>query len=153
MYNKESSIELIESQFPDLTPELNDWEEDGIHLQFGAFARFSQDAIDESNKSQWIKITKVFMEIWKDCSPYVKNALSVSFLADLNFTDGKKRRSWAYREMPIEMRMAWDRYEEYMSQFRMHHEPSKKKSEQKINKSKRNWTRKASVDSVCMGFR
>ena len=89
MYNKESSIELIESQFPDLTPELNDWEEDGIHLQFGAFARFSQDAIDESNKSQWIKITKVFMEIWKDCSPYVKNALSVSFLADLNFTDGK----------------------------------------------------------------
>lgn len=141
MYNNESSIKLIESSFPELTPELNDLE-DMVHLQFGEFARFAQNAIDESNKPQWIKITKVFMIIWKDCSPYIKNALSVSFLEHLNFTDGKNRRSWAYREMPIDMRMAWDEIEEYMSQLRMPHQPSKKKSKQKLNKSKKNWTRK-----------
>jgi len=114
MYDKHTSIEYIESQLPDLAEQLHDEIIDGLlHPQMGAFSHLAQDAIDESNKTQWAKVTNVFINIWNDCSPEVKNALNVSFLEHLNFTDGKCNRSWAYKEMPSVMRTAWDEMKEY----------------------------------------
>ena len=83
-----------------------------LHPQVGVFFHLAQGAIDSSDREQWVQVTNAFMELWTDCSPEVENALNVSFLENLNFTDGKKGSSWAYDEMPNAMRRAWDDMEE-----------------------------------------
>jgi hypothetical protein len=114
MYNNLTSIEYIQSQFPELAEELHDEIVDGLlHLQLGVFSHLAQAAIDEKDKGKWAKVTETFMVLWKDCSPDVRNALNVSFLEHLNFVDGKKNRVWAYEKMPIIMRNAWDEMDEY----------------------------------------
>lgn len=114
MYDNKTSIEYIESRFPELGEALHDEIIDGLlHPQLGEFSRLAQSVIDESSKAGWSKVTTVFMQLWSDCTPEVKNALNVSFLEHLNFTDGKRARSWAYREMPKPMRKAWEEMNEY----------------------------------------
>ena len=73
----------------------------------------AQRVIDESDRETWRQVTEVFLDLWRDCTPDVQNALNVSFLEHLNFVDGKKARSWAYQVMPATMRHAWDEMEEY----------------------------------------
>ena len=114
MYNILTSIEYIQSQFPELAEELHDEIVEGLlHLQIGVFSHLAQAAIDENDKEKWARVTETFLELWKDCSPEVENALNVSFLEHLNFVDGKKNRAWAYKEMPMIMRKAWDEMEKY----------------------------------------
>ncbi len=114
MYDNKTSIEYIESQFPELSEELHDEIIEGLlHPQMGVFSRLAQNAIDSKNESGWKKVTHVFIEIWRSCSPDVTNALNVSFLEHLKFADGKKVRSWAYKAMPVVMRDAWNEMDEY----------------------------------------
>jgi len=105
---------MIESKFPDLAEELHDETWDGLlHLQIGVFSHWAQDSINTGDQESWKQITEVFMDLWRDCTPEVVNALNVSFLEHLNFTDGKRQRSWAYASMPKAMRKAWDEMEAY----------------------------------------
>jgi Zn-dependent M16 (insulinase) family peptidase len=109
MYNNLTSIEYIQSQFPELDEDLHDEIVEGLlHLQIGVFSHFAQTAINENDKAKWAKVIATFLELWKDCSPEVKNAMNVSFLEHLNFFDGKKNRAWAYSIMPSIMRSAFD---------------------------------------------
>ena len=97
-----------------MAAELHDETWDGlVHLQIAAFARWAQAVIDAGDEGVWKRITEVFMDLWRDCTPDVINALNVSFLEHLDFTDDNKRRSWAYASMPPEMRKAWNEMEAY----------------------------------------
>ena len=114
MYDKKSSIEYIESRFPALSEDLQDETWEGlIHLQVAVFSHLAQDVINSGDRDAWQEVTEVFMDLWRDCTPDVENALNVSFLEHLNFVDGKKKRSWAYQTMPEVMRKAWDEMEDY----------------------------------------
>ena len=114
MYNSTASIEHIESRFPAISDDLH---EEGIggllHTQMSIFSRMAQDAIDCKDEKLWHEVTATFLQIWGNCTPEVTNALNVSFLEHLLFTDGKKVRSWAYRDMPTTMQRAWDDMDEY----------------------------------------
>jgi len=61
---------------------------------------------------------EAFLDLWRDCTPDVENALNVSFLEHLSFVDGQKLRSWAYEAMPPMMREAWDAMEAYNQRIR-----------------------------------
>lgn len=114
MYNNITSIQYIESKFPDLSEELRDEIYEGLlHLQIAVFSRLAQRAVDEGDNSLWKEVNSVFLEIWRNCSSDVINALNVSFLEHIHFKDGKKNRSWAYKAMHPIMRKAWDEMEEY----------------------------------------
>ncbi len=115
MYDKNSAIEHLESTFPHLASEMHDEINDGLlHLQMAVFARWAQEVISTEDSNTWGQVTKAFLTIWRDCDPDVNNALNVSFLEHLTFSDGKrKRRSWAYDSMPPQMQKAWDDMEEY----------------------------------------
>jgi len=114
MHDKTTSIEYIAAKFPHLGEELhnNTWE-GLLHLQMGVFSHWAQDSIDAGDREAWRQITEVFIELWRDSSPDVINALNVSFLEHLDFTDDKEHRSWAYKAMPREMQKAWDEMEAY----------------------------------------
>ena len=114
MYSSQTSITHIEKRFPELSEQLQDelWD-DLLHSQISVFSCLAQKAIDDGNSQYWQKISQTFLELWRNCTPEVKNALNVSFLENLNFNDGKKPRLWAYHAMPLEMRKAWDEMEAY----------------------------------------
>jgi len=115
MYDEVTTIEYLESSFPHLAEEMHDETWDGLlHLQMAVFARWAQEVITSGDQRTWEQVTKVFLKIWRDCHPDVTNALNVSFLEHLTFSDGKRRRrSWAYDSMPPQMQKAWDDMEEY----------------------------------------
>ncbi len=114
MYNSQTAIEYVESRFPRLSQELHDETWEGLlHLQVGVFTRFAQNVIDDGDQETWQQISQLFLDLWHACTPDVENALNVSFLEHLNFSDGKKSRSWAYQAMPPAMRKAWDEMEAY----------------------------------------
>ena len=97
MRDKTTSIEYVGDKFPHLLQELHDETWEGLlHVQIGVFSRWAQQSIDSGDQATWKQITKVFMELWRDCTPDVVNALNVSFLEHLKFTDD---RSWAYAAM------------------------------------------------------
>ena len=114
MYDSLSTVAYIVSRFPTLADHLLDEDLDGLlHVQIGAFSHFSQATIDEQDAVTWERVVETFMELWKDCSADVTNALNVSFLEHLNFKDNRHRRAWAYEAMPNPMREAWDAMERY----------------------------------------
>lgn len=114
MYDHVKTIQLIEDRFPELSEELHDEICDNLlHPQIAVFSRFAQSVIDDANSELWNSVSQTFWEVWKDCTPEVTNALNVSFLEHLNFSDAKKKRSWAYVAMHPAMRKAWDEMEAY----------------------------------------
>jgi hypothetical protein len=114
VYNNTTAIDHIEAKFPHLGETLRDEDWNGLlHVQMGVFADWAQKLIDAGDQETWKQITIVFMDLWRDCTPDVVNALNVSFLEHLDFTDAKKHRSWAYATMPQAMRIAWDEMEAY----------------------------------------
>ena len=114
MYDNSTTVEYIESRFPAISKDLHDGVIDGLlHPQMGEFSHMAQDAIDRLDEDLWREVTDVFLVLWRDCTPEVTNALNVSFLEHLQFNDGKKTRSWAYKVMPQPMRKAWNDMYEY----------------------------------------
>jgi hypothetical protein len=114
MIDATALIELIGKHFPEIVDELQDETWKGLlHVQTGVFSHYAQRAIDQQDQVAWRKITGVFVLVWDDCSADVTNALNVSFLEHLKFSDQKAQRSWAYKAMPVKMRRAWDEMEDY----------------------------------------
>ena len=114
MIDAAAFIKLLGKHFPEIVDELHDETWEGLlHVQMGVFSRFAQRAIDHQSKALWREITEVFVVVWADCSADVTNALNVSFLEHLEFSDLKVPRSWAYKAMPVMMRRAWDEMEGY----------------------------------------
>lgn len=118
MFQHASAIAFVEQRFPEMSDEIHDESIEGlIHLQIGEFSRFAQAAIDRCDRELWRKVVDAFMELWKDCDEVVRNALNVSFLEHLKFTDGKVGREWAFHAMPKAMRVAWQEMDQYNKRF------------------------------------
>jgi hypothetical protein len=114
MYDHQTTSQFLEPRFPSLAADLHDEIADELlHVQIGAFSRFAQSVIDNEDEVTWHQVTDSFMHLWKNCTPDVENALNVSFLEQLSFKDGAKRRAWAYDKMPDTMRKAFDEMEAY----------------------------------------
>ncbi len=114
MISESQAIRQIEDAFPEITEELHDETWDGlIHLQVSVFSRLVQAAIDSYDEQTFEKACHLFLQLFEEGEPTLVNALNVSFLEHLSFTDGKINRSWAYKQMPNKMQLAFDAMEEY----------------------------------------
>ena len=112
------AVRKIESEFPELTSELHDETWEGmLHLQISVFSQLAQHTIDEGDRLSFKRICELFLELFRNGSDELVNALNVSFLEHLNFEDAKKLRLWAYEQMPSEMRRAYEEMEEYNRQL------------------------------------
>ena len=108
------AIRRIETEFPELTISLHDEIVEGLlHLQIAEFSRLAQKTIDEGDRTRFKTICEIFRVLFLNGAPELVNALNVSFLEHLNFSDGKSKRAWAYQAMPELMRKAFDDMAEY----------------------------------------
>ena len=116
MISGKDALNEILIVFPQLSEEINE-DEGLLHLQIGSFSHLAQSFIDSGNAGEFSKVCSLFLKVFPRSEPPLENALNVSFLEHLDFIDGKCNRSWAYKEMPHEMRKAWDEMEEYNVQI------------------------------------
>ncbi len=112
MISGTEAIKKIEKEFPTISENLRE-DEGLLHVQIGEFSHLVQSFIDDENAVEFRRVCDLFVSLFVSASSELKNALNVSFLEHLNFTDGKKKRRWAYNAMPPLMRKAWDEMEEY----------------------------------------
>lgn len=114
MITGDDALKRIESEFPEITNELHEEIIDGLlHCQIGEFSRFAQIKIDKQDREAFGRICRLFDEMFEGADPQLKNALYVSFLENIDFTDGETARSWGYFLMPEKMRRAFDDMEDY----------------------------------------
>lgn len=114
MITGDAALKKIEEVFPEIAEEIHEDVIEGLlHCQIGEFSRFAQRQIDRQDRDSFGKICRVFVELFTDADPSLENALNVSFLEHLDFTDGEHSRSWAYLFMPAMMRTAFDDMEAY----------------------------------------
>jgi len=90
----------LHEEFPELHDDLEDECFQGLHLQISCLMRATQAAISESDR-EFLKRAFAFADnSLRLGDPSVKNAITVSFLEYLTFSDTKKRRrSWAFDMM------------------------------------------------------
>lgn len=114
MHDHATAIALIESRFPALAADLHDEIVEGLfHPQLAEFSRYAQSVIDSGDLDTWGLITGTFMDLWLSCNAALQNALNVSFLEHLDFSEGRIQRQRAFSTMPGAMRHAWHAMDEY----------------------------------------
>ena len=92
---KRSGKEFIGSlvnTFPSLKDEIEEW--DGLlHLQMAAFARFTQEAIDDGDLDRLDKCFKLAHRMFHDADSELKNAFYVSYLENLDLETPNGQRA------------------------------------------------------------
>jgi hypothetical protein len=91
-------ISGLNERFPELKDELADECWAGLlHLEVSCFARLTQMAIDDGDRDLLKRCFDFARTTFHNADDEVKNAMYVSYLEHLNFSDSKKtRRSWAF---------------------------------------------------------
>ena len=94
-------VEILLEAFPAIEPDLlsDSWSE-LLHPQMGCFAKYAQRQIDEGERAAVQRCFELADRFFRDGTSDVRNAVVVSFLEHLNFTDGKRARSWASPLLP-----------------------------------------------------
>ena len=89
-------VALVRAEHPDLVEEIELLDpEPNPTLAAGALARRARAAIDQEDRTTVERCFGTAMTAWDEGSDRVRNAVGLSFLAKLNFADGRHQRSWA----------------------------------------------------------
>lgn len=107
------AIKNIQAEFPEITGLIQE-DEGLLHLQIATFSHLVQAFIDSGNRENFARACVLFTTLYSQAAPDLENALNVSFLEHLEFSDGDHERRWAYSAMPESMRAAWDAMDEYI---------------------------------------
>jgi hypothetical protein len=76
-------IEALVQTFPTLCEEIDEWE-GLLHVQMGAFARFTQQAIDQRDFNTLDQCFALAQRLFNDADPELENAFYVSYLENLD---------------------------------------------------------------------
>jgi hypothetical protein len=79
----------------------------------GVFSRLAQRCIDNSDRKSLAHVFAIALNLHTNGNAAVLNAINVSFLEHLSFTNGKVARQWAYGEMPPSLCKAFDDMQRY----------------------------------------
>lgn len=109
-------VAALNEQFPELRDELAD--ERLLHLEVACLARLTQAAISDGDRDLVKRSFKFADVAFRTGDDVVKNAISVSYLEHLTFTDTKKRRrSWAFDLMSPALQQDYRDLMQYLDQL------------------------------------
>lgn len=98
-------IQMLTEEFPEVVASFDEYAEGLIHVQMGTFARITEQAIDGGNLWQAEKYFRFVARARENASPEVENAIDVSYLEWLAFSDCTENRLRAIKErMPKSLR-------------------------------------------------
>ncbi|MCC6738344.1 MAG: hypothetical protein IT452_04815 [Planctomycetia bacterium] len=96
----------VKAEFPLLRDAVNGW--GGLlHLEMCEFARLAQAAIDAGDRATLTRTFRNAERHFVTGRPALRNAIAVSFVEHLNFTDGKVRRGWAWEALPAALQVVY----------------------------------------------
>ena len=105
-YSHKNFIEKLKLQFPEIINELNDpVYKSLLHLEVGAFARYTQNQVNNKNLSVYVRCIKFIHSVFVNCSDELANAIGVSYLEHLNL---EKENNWAYKKLPPILKSNYD---------------------------------------------
>ena len=110
--------------FPALREDFEEYE-GLIHVQMGAFARLTQQAIDSEDTSTMDHCFSLAHRFFHDADPELKNAFYVSYLEHLNL-DGKRGQA-AYKRMSSLLQAGYREINQYLDKLFVEGEALKKK--------------------------
>lgn len=90
-------VQQLKKQFPTLVDELNDPIWKGLlHLEMSAFARYTQQKINEMDHDESKRCFIFIDEVGNNCSDEILNAIGVSFFEHIDLEGDNK---WVYKEL------------------------------------------------------
>jgi len=107
-------ITLLTSRFPDVAAAIDNCSQGLLHLEMATFARTTQTAMDNQDKTTVVRHFQFVDEVFRDATPDVENAVNVSYLENLRF-EGRKAAPMKSRELlPPRLLEALIKLEEYL---------------------------------------
>lgn len=98
-------VARLTAQFPEVPASFDESIKGLLHCEMGAFAGLTEEAMDKGNFWQVEKYFRFVEEVWRDASPEVENAIEVSYLEFLAFSELTENRYRAIKErMPKSLR-------------------------------------------------
>lgn len=118
MFVHATVVEAIKEAFPSLRSELEDETWAGLlHLEVGCFAAFTQQCIDAEDRDGVRRCFDLADSVFANCDASVKNAMYVSYLEHLDFSDGKKKRAWAFEGLPPRLKEGYLKIHRYLEEL------------------------------------
>ena len=110
--HRSTFLKEVKQLFPAIPDELN--EQYGLlHLAMQVVYRSVQDLIDNGERNKLTEVSRLIDSHVTNSNREIVKAISVSFLEQLNFTDGKTQRASVKASMPAELGQQFDRIETY----------------------------------------
>jgi hypothetical protein len=91
-------IEMLTTQFPEVTASFDESRIGLLHCEMAAFARITEDGMDKGNYWQVEKYLRFVEEVREHSSPELENAIDVSYLEFLAFSEYSEKRHQAIKE-------------------------------------------------------
>ena len=102
----------VKALLPPIRNELN--QQHGLlHLEMEVVRRTVQDMIDHGERDKLTDTYGLLNRYLMEGKREIVNAIAVSLLERLNFSDGKRQRAWAGALMPPELNKQFHRIEKY----------------------------------------
>ena len=90
-------VAFIKCRHPELVEEINLLDDQpNATLSAGVLARRTREAIDAGDRDAVRGYFETALRAWDDGDDRVQNSIGLSFLAKLNFRDGRRQRAWAW---------------------------------------------------------
>ena len=90
-------VAFVKSRHPELVEEIDLLDDQpNTTLSAGALARRTREAIDDGDRDVVRGCFQTALRAWNDGDDRVQNSIGLSFLAKLNFQDGRQQRAWAW---------------------------------------------------------
>jgi hypothetical protein len=96
--------EMLAAEFPEVPASLDKYVRGLLHCEMGTFARLTEEAIDRGNHWQAEKYFRFLDRVRKTATPEVENAIDVSYLESLAFSEWTEGRYRALKRMPGALR-------------------------------------------------
>jgi hypothetical protein len=93
-------LQMLTEEFPEVPQSFDEYVEGLLHCEMGAFARQTEEAMDEGRFWQVEKYFNFMESVREKATPEVENAIDVSYIENLAFSEVTDNRHQAMKRMP-----------------------------------------------------
>jgi hypothetical protein len=93
-------LQMLTDEFPEVPQAFDEYGKGLLHCEMGTFARLTQQAMDEGRFWQVEKYFRFIERVRERAAPELENAIDVSYLEWLAFSEVTNNRYQAMKRMP-----------------------------------------------------
>ena len=97
-------LQMLTDEFPEVPQAFNESTKGLLHCEMGTFARLTEQAMDAGRFWQAEKYFRFIERMRENATPEVENAIDVSYIESLAFSEVTQNRHQAMKRMPKSIR-------------------------------------------------